>query len=72
LRETLSNEETPITAAAIAPSTTPPATIESKVFFKEGVTAASATKGEETEETTAAESAAVAFVFAFSSLARTI
>jgi len=45
LRVTLSKEETPITAAAIAPRTTPPATTDSKVFFKEGVIAASAAKG---------------------------
>jgi hypothetical protein len=34
-----------MTAAAIAPRTTPPAKTDSKVFFKEGVIAASAASG---------------------------
>ena len=37
---TLSKDETPITAAAMAPSTTPPATTDNKAFFNEGVTEA--------------------------------
>ena len=40
-----SKEETAVTAAKIAPNTTPPATTELSKFFKDGVTAASATKG---------------------------
>ena len=45
LRVTLSKDETPMTAAAMAPRTTPPARTESKVFFKDGVMAASAANG---------------------------
>ena len=43
LRLTLSKVETPMTAAAMAPRTRPPATTERRVFLREGVTAASAT-----------------------------
>lgn len=57
-----------MTAAAIAPSTTPPATTESNVFFKEGVTEASANKGEDIDVITAADIAALAFDLTFSTL----
>ena len=42
-----------MTAAAIAPSTTPPATTDNSVFFRDGVMAASATKGELSDDTRA-------------------
>ena len=57
-----------MTAAAIAPSTTPPATTESNVFFKDGVTEASANKGEVIDVITAADIAALAFDLTFSTL----
>ena len=62
----MSKEDTPITAAAIAPRTTPPATIESKVFFREGVTAASATSGLEREAIIAVVAATESFCGALS------
>ena len=62
----MSKEDTPITAAAIAPRTTPPATIESKVFFREGVTAASATNGLEREAIIAVVAATESFCWALS------
>ena len=41
----MSKVDTPTTAAAMAPRTRPPATTERRVFLREGVTAASATRG---------------------------
>lgn len=41
----MSKVDTPMTAAAMAPRTRPPATTERRVFLREGVTAASATRG---------------------------
>jgi len=68
LRVTLSKDETPMTAAAMAPRTTPPARTERSVFFKEGVMAASAAKGEESALTIAVEATALAESFALSNL----
>jgi len=59
-----------MTAAAIAPSTTPPATTESNVFFKDGVTEASANKGEVIDVITAADIAALAFDLTFSTFSK--
>ncbi len=47
-----------MTAAAIAPRTTPPATTDNNVFFKDGVIAASATSGFDREVIKAAVVAA--------------
>lgn len=47
-----------MTAAAIAPRTTPPATTDNNVFFKDGVIAASATSGFDREAIKAAVVAA--------------
>ena len=60
LRWMESKEETAVTAAKIAPRTTPPATTELSKFFKDGVTAASATKGWAIMEATAAVTPATA------------
>lgn len=65
MRETLSKEETPITAAAMAPRTTPPATTDNRVFFKEGVMAASATSGLDREATMAVVAVATSLLGAF-------
>lgn len=63
LRLTGSKLETPMTAPTRAASTTPPATMLSKKFLRDGVTAASATSGTIME---AVKAAAVRPVTAFS------
>lgn len=45
MRFTLSKDDTPTTAAPMAARTMPPATTERRVFLREGVMAASATRG---------------------------
>jgi len=55
-----------MTAAAIAPRTTPPATTDNSVFFKDGVIAASATSGFENEVITATAVAAESFCWTLS------
>jgi hypothetical protein len=63
----LSKEETPITAAAIAARTTPPATTDNSVFFREGViaaisfTASEAAKAGAADATVAEETAILTF-----------
>ena len=57
-----------MTAAAMAPKTTPPARTDRSVFFNEGVMAASAANGEESTPTIAVEAAVLAESFAFSNL----
>ena len=70
MRVTLSKEETPITAAAIAAKTTPPATTDKRVFFKDGVIAASTARGEDRALTTAAVAMPFTESFAVSNLSK--
>ena len=57
----MSKVDTPMTAAAMAARTMPPATTERRVFLREGVMAASATRGLARAAAVPAVTAAVIF-----------